>query len=293
MTICNFDGCNNQGSYNFKDEKGAYCSKHKKDDMINKYERRKCIQCKIKQPSYNYPNLKPEYCSKCFKNGMINVKHKRCIQCKIKHPSYNLQGLKPKYCFDCKLDDMIDVVSKRCIGCKIKRPSYNYPNKDLLPDYCGDCKKDKMINVVKKKCIKCKTISVYNNYDYCAKCDEINKRHVKKHEYFVKEKLEENNVKFLHNKRINIDDCLFYYPDFIIDKEDYIIIVEVDENKHSGYDKQKEDERMEYLKKQFDKPVLFIRYNPDNKKSDVNVLIKTINDNHISFDTIYLFFNKN
>ncbi len=338
--ICIEPDCKTHASFNDEDKKGGlYCSKHKKDGMIDKVSK-KCKICKTKCPSHNLEGLKPEYCADCKNKDMINVKNKKCKVCKKKQPTFNHPDKKKaEFCLDCKDNDMIDNKHKKCNKCKKKRPNFNYPDKSI-GEYCGDCKKDKMIDVVNKKCCKCglkhpnfnypdksigeycgdckkdkmidvvnkkclttlcdiTTVSTQEKYKgYCFKCFSFNfpyepiVRSFKKHEYFVKEKLIENNVKFIHNKRINIDDRLWYYPDFVINKNTYIIIVEVDEKCHSRYDKQKEQERMEYLKKQFDKPVLFIRYNPDNKKSDVNVLIKTINEDHTTFETIYLFFNK-
>ena len=44
------------------------------------------------------------------------------------------------------------------------------------------------------------------------------------------------------------------------------IILEVDEKQHSKYCSKKEIKRMEEIRKKLNKPVKFIRYNPDCKK---------------------------
>ena len=66
--------CQKIDKYFFKNSKGRICK-------CLKYCRRK--NCKT-ESSYNYENLKPKYCSKHKKQDMVNVKrnHKLCPNCK-------------------------------------------------------------------------------------------------------------------------------------------------------------------------------------------------------------------
>ena len=59
-------------SYNFAGEKRLYCSKHKKDGMVDVYSR-KCEEegCQ-KQPSYNDPgNKHKRFCNAHKLDGMV------------------------------------------------------------------------------------------------------------------------------------------------------------------------------------------------------------------------------
>lgn len=151
-----------------------------------------------------------------------------------------------------------------------------------------------MIDVRNKKCQKCSKVSVKNNYIYCALCDN-EKRYIKKQEYHLRDVFEANNFTFLHNTRITITKKLYYNPDFLFETESFIFIVECDENAHRSYCKKKEEKRMDDIKNKIDKPVKFIRYNPDNKKftdeHKEKVLIEIINDLLVGerFDETVLF----
>jgi glycogen debranching enzyme len=77
--------CGTTALYNYKDEKqGKYCSKHKKENMIDVISKRCKEQDCETRPSYNYKYEKtPQYCSKHKKENMIDVKNKRCKNCNL------------------------------------------------------------------------------------------------------------------------------------------------------------------------------------------------------------------
>ena len=65
------------------------------------------------------------------------------------------------------------------------------------------------------------------------------------------------------NKRIE-DGCFNRKPDLQLDMGTHVIIVEIDENKHSGYDCSCEHKRlMELSLNVCHRPIVFIRFNPD------------------------------
>jgi hypothetical protein len=60
-------------------------------------------------------------------------------------------------------------------------------------------------------------------------------------------------------------------PDFIIETDDFAIIVEIDEDQHSrtySYAKDQEDHRNECLIESIGKPIIMIRVNPDRYVSN-------------------------
>ena len=168
-TKCEEDGCKKRPAFNFEGEShGVYCSKHKKDGMINVVDRR-CAEdgCK-KRPSFNFEgDSHGVYCDLHKKDGMINVKSPRCIEdgC-MTIPVFNFkresQGL---YCSEHKKNGMIDVINRRCAedGCK-KQPNFNNEG-ESHGLYCSQHKKDGMIDVISPRCIEdgCKKRPNFNN----------------------------------------------------------------------------------------------------------------------------------
>ena len=65
-------------------------------------------------------------------------------------------------------------------------------------------------------------------------------------------------------------------PDLLLDMGSHIIIVEIDENKHSGYDCSCENKRLMEISQDLQhRPIVFIRFNPDSYKNQDGVLIKS------------------
>ncbi len=263
--------CNPIAIYNVEGEtKALYCSTHKKEGMVNVKDK-KCLDCK-KIPSCNYENeTKPIYCSTHKKEGMVNVKDKKCLDCK-KIPSYNYENeTKPIYCSTHKKDGMVNVQNKTCLDC-LKQPTYNYEN-ETKPIYCNDHKKDGMVNVRDKICLNdwCKT-QVTKKYDgYCLHCymnmfpDKPVARNYKTKEQSVVDYIKDNfpNVDWIADKRVS-DGCSKRRPDLLLHLGNQILIIEVDENKHTDYNCSCENKRIMELSLDVGHiPVVFIRFNPD------------------------------
>ena len=242
------------------------------------------------------------FCSKHKKEGMVNVKDKTCIHegCKIQ-PNYNIEGQKALYCVNHKIDGMIDVKHQTCIheGCKI-RPTYNIEGQKAL--YCVKHKKDGMFDVNHQTCKSnwCNII-VQDKYDgYCLHCyihlfpNKPVTRNYKTKEYavveFVKNKFPQLN--WIADKIIN-GGCSKKRPDLLLDLLYQIIIVEIDENQHIDYDCSCENKRIMELSQDLGhRPIIFIRFNPDDyedngknitscwgqNKNGICVIKKTKND---------------
>lgn len=160
--ICKEENCSKSAKYNVLFQKPPlYCSKHKKDGMVN-ISTKYCIEndC-YSTPSFNYENLPKRFCKTHKKDGMENVKHKKCEfvdndnkKCTLV-ASYNEKNKPPKFCKAHKTENMVDSRHKMCIAenCD-KRPLYNTNGK--TPLYCKEHKEDDMKDVNNK--IKCDII---------------------------------------------------------------------------------------------------------------------------------------
>jgi len=113
-------------------------------------------------------------------------------------------------------------------------------------------------------------ISKYNGYclTCCINiCPEIKvSRNYKTKEKEVVDKIKEKFPDFtwVCDKKVE-DGCSKRRPDLLLDMGDYIIIIEVDENKHTDYDCSCENKRLMELSQDLQhRPIVFIRFNPDS-----------------------------
>jgi len=238
-----------------------------------------CIHpgCKTR-PNYNTEGeTKPLYCSAHKKDGMVDVISKTCCEegCKTR-PNYNTEGeTKPLYCSAHKKEGMVDVKNKTCCeeGCKTRR-IYNTEG-ETKPLYCSAHKKDGMVDVISKTCKSewCST-RIRQKYDgYCLFCfmnlfpDKPVTRNYKTKEFAVVEYVKTRfpGVDWVEDKSVN-NGCSKKRPDLLLDLGYQILIIEVDENQHtgSGYECSCENKRiMELSQDVGHRPIVFIRFNPD------------------------------
>ena len=106
---------------------------------------------------------------------------------------------------------------------------------------------------------------------FSVKYPEINlPRRYKLKENHMVESLKDHfpDVKFHFDKTVK-DGCSRRRPDVRIEKFIYTIIIECDENRHLGYDEICDNKRtMEIFQDLGDRPVIFIRFNPDKYTED-------------------------
>jgi hypothetical protein len=207
---------------------------------------------------------------------MVSVINKRCEHngCKT-IPIYNIEGqITPRFCLIHKLEGMVDIKNKRCNYNECKtRPCYNLEG-ETKGLYCSTHKLENMINVVDKICKThlCYT-QVTEKYDgYCSYCfmnlfpDKPISRNYKTKEYSVVEfvKTKFPNGTWIADKSIQ-GGCSKRRPDLLLDLGYQVLIIEVDENQHIDYECSCENKRiMELSKDVGHRPIVFIRFNPDD-----------------------------
>ena len=278
---CMFEGCNTKPIFNFENEKTPiYCVIHKKLGMID-IKNKRCVfeGCNI-TPSFNFENEKTAtYCASHKKNGMTNVIHKMCAfdNCNTR-PNYNNDGEKiALYCVHHKKENMILIGAKKCSfeNC-IKIPSYNFEGKTQKL-YCFEHKHPGMLNVGSKKCKSewC-YVQVTHKYDgYCLYCfihlfpeKTVSRNYKTKERNVVEYVLREfPQYSWTNDKQIQ-DGCSRRRPDLFMDFGYQILIIEIDENQHTGEtygDSSCENKRMMLLSQDVGhRPIVFIRFNPDD-----------------------------
>ena len=120
---------------------------------------------------------------------------------------------------------------------------------------------------------------------YCVPCfvnnpDNMFKPEMRNHKTKEKEVVDfimENYPKFdwVADKKVQ-DGCSRRRPDLLLDMGSHIIIVEIDENKHTGYDCSCENKRLMEISQDLQhRPIVFIRFNPDSYRDQQGRLIKS------------------
>lgn len=125
------------------------------------------------------------------------------------------------------------------------------------------------------KSIYCETRVVNKNKykGYCLKCfmhvfpDEPVTKNYKIKEIHVVNSVKKKFPQFtwVCDKRYDFGACSLRRPDMFCEIDDYVLIVEIDENKHQTYESSCENKRLCELYKDFGfRDMLFIRFNPDD-----------------------------
>lgn len=297
---CNFVDCSKYRIYGLKKGIPEYCLKHKLENMIDCITKKCLYENCEKSPSYNIKGKSAMYCSEHKLKNMIDVKHKSCEKesCN-RNKVYGFKDQEPKFCRSHKNEGMIDLIHKLCeINNCPTRPVFGILDKN--PTHCASHKLENMKNVVDKHCTSCSLYRVVKKNDYLCYYCQPTPRMIKK-ETKVKTLLEENGLKFVHNKQINNDCCVKNRPDFLFDCNTYFVVLECDEDQHSSYDKDCEIIRMNNIIMGLGLPTLFIRYNPDlpgfKVKQKHKKLLETL-DKYLNMEVledptpIYLFYKE-
>ena len=297
---CDHEGCRKNPTYGFPGGKPTRCKPHATPDMID-VKNRKCKLCN-KQPTFGLNNI-ATHCIEHKTEDMTDVKHIRelCIHPNCtKRPSYGVDK-QPTHCKEHKTGEMKDLVSRMCQKCNLlqgvfgtskdcllcknckepemknikakmcrkcneKQPTYNY--KGIKPPiYCVGCALDDMVDVINPMCKSCGLFVVPAKPHLCNYCSPKTTMRERTKEMLVVNHFKEIGYEFIHNKSVGFV-CGNYRPDIKIDAGTHIVIVEIDEDQHSQYDKRCENARMLNIAQAEGLKCIFIRYNPDTFRVD-------------------------
>jgi len=174
------------------------------------------------------------------------------------------------------------------ISCKYSSMRHLYNEGYVLVKYCNKHTQFGMVNLIDKVCKEC-LIKKTKLKEYCNECDnKINnsKKTCKNKEIAVKQYLTDyiTEHNFINDKRLKFNIELPYRPDFQLEINNKIIIIEIDENKHSKYSVEKEENRNILIKnagKLYNKQIVIIRFNPDNYNKGNKLIVSPWKNNNI------------
>lgn len=284
--------CSRIASFGFEDGKPVSCIEHIDHGMINL----KIPKCEFEgcpsAPSYGFHKGKPTHCSKHQLPNMRDVAHLKCEdpECE-QNRTYGFEGEVARFCLIHAPSGTINVARKSCDteGCPAKA-YYNYVG--LSPLYCRTCAKPNMILIHSDRCILCPTFASVSKYrGYCMRCfihtfpDEKVSRNFKVKERHVNDFLENEyqDVEFSHDK--SVGGCSRRRPDWFFECFTHSIIVECDENQHQDYETTCEIQRINELYTDLAyRPIVFIRFNPDDYIDVMGNKIKSSFKQHRKLD---------
>jgi hypothetical protein len=224
-------------------------------------------------------------------HGKIKSRCKNCDGSEICE-----HGKRKSECKNCKGSQICEhgkrkQICKNCEGSQICEHGRDKGN-------CKDCVGSQICEHGKRKqfCKKCdgkylcksswcETIGNPKYERYCFACfvnnpENQNKpiiRNYKTKEKDVVDKITQKftNFTWVVDKKVQ-DGCSRRRPDLLLDMGSHIIIIEVDENKHTDYDCTCENKRLMELSKDLNhRPIVFIRFNPDDYTNQENILVKS------------------
>jgi len=178
------------------------------------------------------------------------------------------------------------------IPCKYSTLRHLYNEGFVLVEYCNKHIERGMINLIDndvcKNCFLKKTKNKKYNH-MCIECHgEINNIEInyKNKEISVKKYLINNlsEYNFLNDKCIKFSIELPYRPDFQLEINNKLIIIEVDETQHIKYNNEEEEERIILIKNACEinnKKIVIIRFNPDNYRRGETKIISPWKNNKI------------
>ena len=266
-------------------------------DNIPKKEYYENIELKSKCKEYKCEhNRRKSRCKNC--GGSQICEHNRikstCKKCKGSQICEH--NREKSYCKDCKGSQICEH-NRRKSTCKDCKGSQICEH-NRIKSRCKECKGGSICehNRLKSTCkicdgkslcksSWCETIGNKKYEGYCLPCfinNPENQNKTTMRNYKTKEKevvtgITESFSDFtwISDKKVQ-DGCSRRRPDLLLDMGTYIIIVEVDENKHNNYDCSCENKRlMEISQDLGHRPIVFIRFNPDEYINEEGIKIKS------------------
>jgi len=233
-------------------------------------------------------------CKECGGSGICEHKKNRqmCKDCNgSMYCIHNIQKHRCKYCGGktlCEHNTRKDEC-KECKGSQIcehkkrKRQCKECNGSGIcehnkFKEYCKQCGGSRLC-----KSVLCETRGNPHYNGYCLPCciqvhPEIEvSRNYKTKEKDVIDRITQIFTSFtwVADKKVQ-DGCSRRRPDLLLDMGSHIIIVEIDENKHTDYDCSCENKRLMELSQDLQhRPIVFIRFNPDDYTNQDGILVKS------------------
>ena len=206
--------------------------------------------------------------------GHIDIKQHRCIVCKPM--KFCIHGKQKQHCPQCD-GSSICIHGKRkqaCPQCDGSQICIHGKQKARCPHcdgsaLCQTCKFTRYNPKYKPQCARC---FFNDNPDHPKVSNHLTRqRTVSKS---IKEAFPDQDITF--DKAITGQTCNRYRPDIFFDLVTHVVIVEIDEDCHRGYDPACDQDRTQAIWECVAcRPMVFIRFNPDKCKGSKPMFTNT------------------
>lgn len=253
-----------------------FCVEHAPEgtEEVHNQFYRKCAQTGCKSQAAYGVDSKATHCAKHLPEG--HLIYGTCEKCSG-HATWGIAGESPTRCYQHRdASKMIHKPTRRCRLCRAPATVGVY-----VLEYCeAHCPKLPEYKSMISECSICGLLLKLNAVGQCYYCDETQAA-IRRHELMIKDHLDflvENNVidgfgYDCHNRAVT--ECpgsRSERPDFVIRGAHINAVLEVDEKQHKKLSYQTcEVPRMINIygaMAEFDRPMVFIRYNPDSYTVD-------------------------
>ena len=217
------------------------------------------------------------YCKECGGLGICEHSNRKDV-CKECNGTAICEHKKHKaYCKDCN-GSMICQHNKCKKSCTICHNGSAFCSHSKWKTLCKLCDGSRLC-----KSTWCEILGAKKYKNYCLTCfihlfpDEPNVRNYKTKEKDVVDRITQTFTAFawVADKKVH-DGCSRRRPDLLLDMGSHIIIVEIDEKKHTNYDCSCEHKRLMELSQDLQhRPIVFIRFNPDDYTNQDGIFIKS------------------
>lgn len=232
-----------------------------------------CERCDEVRPAFNYEGMKRgRWCGSCTPDNTVNVVSRKCndISGCQSRVYYGFPGQMPTVCAQHRTKGMICRSTKQCEQKDCRAIATHGEDIERLRCEVHALKND--INIMEQPCSSCQLPGLLDKNGNCHDCDPDKfERFTKSRENRVRDLLAANGFNPVNDRIPNGSVCGRERPDFEFDPlkdksgRDHVVIVEVDEDQHSGYPEECDKVRMFNLTQTYSgTPVFFIRYNPDS-----------------------------
>ncbi len=254
-----------------------------------KHNKRKCACKECGGSSYCEHKREKNKCKECGGSQICehNVRKHQCKECGGSQICEH--GKRKAWCKECGGTQICEHNKdkshcKECKGSQICK--HNKPKQ-----YCKECGGK---SLCKSDWCEIRAHKKYNGY--CTRCcihlfpDIQISRNYKTKETSVRDYVlkEFHDYSWISDKRV-YDGCSRRRPDMFLDMGSHVIIIEVDENKHTAYDCSCENKRIMEISQDINhRPIVFIRFNPDSYTKDNGEVIKSCWTNHKTSGIMYV-----
>lgn len=182
-------------------------------------------------------------------------------------PCFGYPGVKKTTCVKHKKAGMMIHPTRKCEVCKEQA----YYGLRYIPTHCAAHKSDNHIYLVYVHCKRCNICDIADEQQLCVDCSPTLKKCKRSlQQKHVEQALLAASLEGHIPTPTAIDSAVCknagcrLRPDITFDATTHVVVIEVDEYQHRYYEN--ESVRMLKLAEAFQKPVIFIRYNPDTFK---------------------------